>query len=299
MRPIIALQIVGLVSLGLHAVGKSSMNVRAESGADSSQATIASPQKKEPFFANGRIEAATPSGQLKLAEENEIPLRIHTQGLTRLHVTQSSYQGDLTGPESSWVLSSITGGESDVPVQFHSDGAAYIRFIPLRLGHIKFDMWGQYPDGGIVRISLVLSVELPSRSPKRIIVGDEIGTPPGAVPVMFAFLNPKRRRNERHWVRIRAEYDGVTDLVPIDGKFAAFKIRKSSRPSVIEFDSSTGAFRPLNLGEVVIETTFGGWRALTCIDVEDRFNFDVIRPDGCKTLLSPGEKLATPMPALQ
>jgi pimeloyl-ACP methyl ester carboxylesterase len=264
---------------------------QSESRAALSQASSASPQRKDAFFTTGRIEAVAPIGNLKLAEENEIPLRIHTQGLTHLSISQTHYQGDLTGPESKRVHTSITAGSSDVPIEFRSDASAYVRVIPLRLGHIKIDMGGRYPDGGIVQMSLMLNVELPSRSPKRINIG-QLGLPSKPAPVAFAFLNPKGRS---YALRISAEYDGVAAEIPIDAHSAAFKVRMANGASVIQFDKSTGFFKPLNVGEALIETTFGGWKELTCIDVEDRFDFDLTRPGDCKSLLLPGEKLGTPV----
>jgi hypothetical protein len=246
---------------------------------------------KLPFVANGRVEITGLPDVVKLGEANEIDLRIQGEGLTKVESSQTLYDHEVTISNGSDILVPIRSSFLELPILYHSDGSAYINLVPLRLGRVRLDLTGRFQDGGLIRKSVMLRVGLPSSAPKGLVVGG-ISDPGKNASIVTAYLSPEGLKAS---LAVSAIYGSVSENLPIDAKFVKFKVRTVGNEPVIELDESTGYFKPVQVGEALVEITFGGWTNLTCVQVKDRYDPGLTGPpQSCKSLLRPGESLAKP-----
>jgi hypothetical protein len=235
------------------------------------------------FLAEGRVEVLAPAQPLKLAEENEIALRIHAPGLTRVSIEQA----DITYvPRDRAVFDN--SAYALLPVLHRDDGSTYIKVTPRFLGQLILRLKAFFPDGGLTKTESIFTVEPPERAPTKLVVG--LNGSMRNLRKMWVYLKPD---TDKYALTVGAFYEGVKDQVPIDASYVSFKIRTKEEASIIELDKY-GSIKPLQLGEAVVETTFGGWTNLTCVLVENEYHPQVGPTSNCQALLLPGEKLATP-----
>jgi hypothetical protein len=245
------------------------------------------PTKTHIFLANDRIAIVAPSTYFKLAEENELSFGIQGPGLVEVETDQAQYSTDdlqtrklpPTRPE---------GGYAILPILYHSDGSPYIKVVPRRLGKIVLELRASFSDGGFTKTDVTVDVVPPPRSPQKLFVSEDGFTGYG---VIYTYLKPE---SDRHWLAVSAAYGGVKEPVLIYPSFATFKIRTANDASVISLDAATGSITPLQPGEALVKTTFGRKTALTCVVVtEENDPNHTGPPQTCKSLLLPGESLAT------
>jgi hypothetical protein len=241
------------------------------------------------FQANDRVEILAPEHNLKLAEENEIPIRIHFPGLVKIDSQQLLYApSDMKTRLLPYLPE---GGFAVLPILYHADGSAYVKVIPRRLGQIVFEIWANFPDGGYVKTETVLTVGLPDRLPQKLIIG-QLGVPNANTPQMTVYLKPETARRA---LTTGVVYENLKEQIQIDPAFVSFEVRTANDASIIELDKSTGSIKPLQVGEALVQTTFGGWTNLTCVVVEEQFDPNMGATQNCKSLLLPGEKLGAPI----
>lgn len=238
------------------------------------------PTPHKGFNASDRIEVVPPNQPVALAEEVEIPLRIHTRGLTCLDSQQHERRfGSWSNEESQ--------------IRYHSDGSAYVTIVPLRLGQVELHLVGMYPDYGIVLKQITLDVQ-PTR-PAWLTVGSIMPTTErGITPttVVLALAPKPGEYGSYAPLAVFAKYDGVPEWIEINPPFVTFRIINwDGKAPPIHLDSERQWITPLSLGQALLETTYGGRRVLTCVDVEEKLTpgrsyFE----KNCKQLLAPGEK---------
>lgn len=262
------------------AIRKSSNGSAVQAGAHTAQAAA-----KTSFFAKGRIEIDRPSEPLKLGQKNEIPLRIRVPGITQLNSEQTGYHHQDADQDGPLVTERIDESIAELPILYHPDGSAYVELVPLRLGQVELDLRGRYPDGGLVKQSVMLDVELPSTPPQGIVVG-RLGVVGKNHTIHEVLLNPTGGRGTLH---VGAKYDDVHGYLPIDPQFVSFEVRNGENAPAIDFDKTTGSFGTLHVGDALVVSTFGGWTNYTCVVVMDKFDPQGRNRPPCASLLSPDE----------
>jgi hypothetical protein len=101
------------------------------------------------------------------------------------------------------------------------------------------------------------------------------------------FLKPETRT---YALTVGAFYGNEKEQIQIDPAFASFQVRTANNAPIIALDKSTGSIKPLQLGEALVETSFGGWTNLTCVVVKNDFDPNERNSPNCKSLFHPGEK---------
>jgi hypothetical protein len=241
------------------------------------------------FRAEGRVEVEAPSQSFRLAEEGEVSLRIHAPGLATVESQQLIYvPKDM---ETRLVPTLPKGGFAVLPIFYHGDGSAYVKVIPRHLGKVVLKLRAYFPDGGYTNTETTITVGPPARSPEKLIVG-QLGIPATNIREMRLYLQGGLSKDA---LTIGARYDNLKEQIQIDPTLASFVVRTANNASIIDLDRSTGRIKPLQPGEALVETTFGGWSNLTCVLVENKpAPSEGATPD-CKSLLLDGERLATPV----
>jgi hypothetical protein len=233
--------------------------------------------------ANDRLDVLTSDDPLVLAEPNEISLRLHDPSLTNLVVTQVQYLGkDGHSPDF------VSGSRQSLQILHHEDGSSYIAIVPMRLGKVELDLMGRFPDGGIVYKKLMVRVVPTQKLPVRLMVG-HIGTPGMNSPRVLESMTGERVQEA---LNLYAVYEGLTEPLMIDPAFATFTTRTNEKVNPIHLDHITGSLTPLNVGQALVETSFGGRTNLTCVVVKQALDPNrSYLESNCRQLLSSGEKL--------
>jgi len=235
---------------------------------------------------NDLVDVLAPTGKLKLAEENEISLRIHEKGLVRV----STWQNQIDG-RNEVVPENLRGSEMAAPIIYKPDGSAAIRVTPLRLGKLQLSVSGIFPDGAVFRRAVTIEVGVPSILPRSLLVYQG-GNPFGQAMIrLYLHEQPGRA-----WMQVRAFYDTVKDPIIIDPTALLFNIRTNDTTPALRLDEATGLLTPLHVGHALIESGFGQHMALTCIVVEEKFDLGSANHDQsrCEELLHSGEQLTLP-----
>jgi hypothetical protein len=118
------------------------------------------------FLAEGRVEVLALAQPLKLAEENEISLRIHAPGLARVSIEQANItyvpRDRAVFDNSAYAL---------LPVLHRDEGSTYIKVTPRFLGQLILRLKAFFPDGGFTKTDTIFTVEPPERVPTNLFVG--------------------------------------------------------------------------------------------------------------------------------
>jgi hypothetical protein len=228
----------------------------------------------KPFGADFRVDVIAPSKPVFLAEENEIELQVHAPGLSSVWIEQKRELSEETFYEMN-----IAGGSKELPILHHADGSAYINVIPMRLGKLEIRFLGSFKDGGVFSKSVILDVQPPERSPKKLLLEDMNLN--SGMRILLMDRNPGSQ-----WLTIHAIYDKVKEPIRIDPQAVTFNIR--SNDATPPFDlSQTGIFTPHRVGHALVEATYGGLTSLVCVVVQPAMNVE--NHDNCKELYQPGE----------
>ena len=240
------------------------------------------------FIANDRVDLQAPSQSVTLAEPLEIPVIAHKAGLVSLYVSQVQYRGiNQKAPDY------VRGSQKILQIHYRPDGSGYITVIPMRLGKVVLHLTGRYSDSGIVDKRIVLDVQQTQGKPSKLIVGDLDTSGASATRSLLSVTAKQGETWSYDYLSLSATYDGIGKAIDIDPSFAVFRIINwSGSTDPIQVDDQTGKLTPVSPGQALVETSFGGLRYLTCVDVERTVlpNRSYYR-NNCKALLSPGEKL--------
>ena len=233
------------------------------------------------FDASSRV--TTPGDKIHgvLGEKTRIPVEIKAPGITGIAARQIDLRnGDIRLPVP------IDGSAVTCQIERDLAGASYVEIVPLRLGTIMVELSGRFSDGGFFVKRVWLEVGVPIRHAKDIDVG------PKRIDVGRISLYMKDQPG-RVYLTVDATYQGIPTVLSIAPRFAEFRVRSSDPTPAVEVDQKTGLLTPEHPGHAIVETSFGGLRALTCVVVHGAFSLNGADSDQsrCQELLSPGEQL--------
>jgi hypothetical protein len=228
--------------------------------------------------ASDQVEAVL-DHPLTLAEPAQIPLRIHSAGLSIVQVAQVQYLD-----KSSRTPDFVDGGrETSVPILNSADGTPYITITPLRLGKLYLDLSGGFPGRRIVFKQIELDVVPGQKRPEKMSVGEN------------GRDNFRTRLSmtdgwEPLWIYVT--YEGIPVPIKIDASYVSFRVVSGDQGDPIRLDHTTGRLTPLHPGQALVQTSFGGLTNWTCVNVGPVNPQQVSRATwDCQQLLPPGQKL--------
>ncbi len=167
------------------------------------------------FPAYDRLEILSPERPLKLAEENEISLRIHGTGLTTLGTVQTQFSRE--NPE---MPDFVYGSQQSAQILRHPDGSQYINIVPMRLGKLQLTLDGLFPDGGAVLKNIMVDVES-SQSGRQVDSLDNLAALSETLTHNCCWVD------RHHWnpkaLNVYAKYEKLGTSVLIDPSFAHFQ----------------------------------------------------------------------------
>jgi hypothetical protein len=233
-------------------------------------------QSPQPHVVVGRVQIPAINHPLKLAEPNQISIQLAGESVTAVTAKWTYYVGDIPHPAAR--------EDSILPVKYDSSGGAFVNATPLKLGKAQLTLLIAFADGGFERKKIDVRVVQPERQPERLVITSEGGDYRRDTPVLYLDLSEADRTAH---VFPAVIYKNVTHPIRLNASDVTFRLINSI--GAAEIDSSTGIVTARNVGQALLETSFGGVSVLTCIDV---MNNVLMGPRSrCKELLPPGRKL--------
>lgn len=241
----------------------------------------------------GRVQIPTVTEPMKLAEPNPISLQSNGEKVTSVVASWAYYNS------SGFIERPFNENDDILPVSDDSSGSASVSVTPRRLGKVQLMLFISFADGGVERKTIDLQVGRSSRQPEKIVITPRGGDPTRDTPVLYLDLS-ETNRTERLFPA--AIYKNVKNPVRLTASDVTFKVINGG---AAEIDPSTGIVTALNLGQALLETSFGGVSTLTCIDVMENVGGGL--RSRCEDLLPPGRALPpsgmeldpTPPPAIK
>jgi hypothetical protein len=224
----------------------------------------------------GRVQIPAITHALKLAEPNQISIQTSGQRITSVLAGWVYYVGNIPIPSR----------EDDIvlPVSSDSNGSASINVTPLKPGKVQLILFISFEDGGVERKTIHLQVSQSKQQPEKLVIvlgGDHRRD----TPVLYMDLSEAYRTTQ---LGLAAFYKNVTSPVLLNASDVTFKLINSSGAAA-EIDPSTGIVTARQVGQALLETSFGGVSTLTCIDVMS--DVRVGPRSRCEELLPPGRSL--------
>jgi hypothetical protein len=233
-------------------------------------------QSTKEHMVSGRVQIPAITHALKLAEPNQISIQTSGQRITSVLAGWVHYVGN----------SPVPSREDDVvlPVSYDSNGSASINVTPLKLGKVQLILFISFEDGGVERKTIDLQVSQSKQQPEKLVIvlgGDHRRD----TPVLYMDLSEAYRTTQ---LGLAAFYKNVTSPVLLNASDVTFKLINSPGAAA-EIDPSTGIVTARQVGQALLETSFGGVSTLTCIDVMS--DVRVGPRSRCEELLPPGRSL--------
>jgi hypothetical protein len=230
-----------------------------------------------PFIANDRVQLLPIDHSLKVAEPNEIPLRVSNPNVKSVVVNWGVYKRGILRPESAWepkspeysLLPSVTG-------------ASFIHFTPTEIGKLNISILVFFQDGGFARKDEDVEAVLPDRSPEKLIFPKNTRSTWNA-NWMYAIVD------HAVWLDTVVYYPGFDQPIHLPATDIVFHVLNEPGREPLQLDSSTGTIKPVAAGRALVQADFAGLTTFVCVRV---FASNPGGPwDDCHDLLPPGESL--------
>lgn len=241
--------------------------------------TAWSQSTQERHMVIGRVQIPAIAHPMKLAEPNQISIQTSGQRVTSVIAHWAFYY------PGSLVASPMYEGDDIPPVSYDSNGGAYVRVTPLKLGKLQLTLFVSFEDGGTERKTIDLQVGPSERPPERLVITPGGGDNRRNHPVISLDLSDAHRKID---IFPAAIYKNVIPPVRLKASDVTFKLINSPGAAA-EIDPSTGIVTAQHVGQALLETSFAGVSTLTCIDVMN--DVRVGRGSRCEELLPPGRRL--------
>jgi len=260
------LGVLAYSSIALLGIAWSMSDAPAQTPASSAPA-VEQARLPDLMHVHGRLSIETPTHPLQFGEENALTISLKGPPPTHLFTVQREASGN-------YISTRIEGGDKEVSVEHRPDGSAYVNVVPQRPGTIEFGLSATFADGGWENDSVTLPV-IAAKPPQKLEIG--AGT---MFHSTLAMDLSERRRNERIW--ITADYPEIKKPLTILLKDAQFNVRMAKGDPPIRFNPATGEIDALRLGQALIETTYRGTTAETCVVVAENADFGGLNCDALK-----------------
>jgi len=233
----------------------------------------------QPFMANDRLQLLPIDHGLKVAQPNEIPLRISDPNVKSIIVNWGIYRPGWTRPEYAQEQKS-----PEYSLLPGANGASIIHFTPSVIGKLSIGILVFFQDGGFARKDEDVETVLPDRPPEKLIF-QESGQP-------WSIWNNNLTVaivDHTVWLDMVAFYPGFDGRIHLPARDISFQVLNDPGREPLQLDSATGIIKPLAAGRALVQADFAGLTTFTCIRV---FSSGVGGPrDDCHDLLPPGKSL--------
>jgi hypothetical protein len=230
-----------------------------------------------PFMANDRLQLLPIDHSLKVAEPNEIPLRIGNPNVKSIIIDWRIYgRSGWTSPE--YANEARSAEYSLLP------GTSIVRFTPSAIGKLSISITVSFLDGGVARKDEDVETVLPDRPPEGLIF-QESGRP-------WSKWNKNQTVaivDHTAWLDMVAFYPGFDGRIHLPDTDIAFQVLNYPGRVPFQLDPATGIIKPVAAGRALVQADFAGLTTFTCVIV---FSSGPGGPhQDCNDLLPPGKSM--------
>jgi hypothetical protein len=227
-----------------------------------------------PFAANDRLQLLPIDHSLKVAEPNEIPLRITNPNVKSIIIDWGIYRPGWTSPE--YAQEAKNAEYSLLP------GTSIVHFTPSVIGKLKIIITVFFLDGGFARKDEDVETVLPDRPPEKLIFQKNTGSTWNK-NVTYAIVD------QTMWLITVVYYPGFDKPIHLPATDIAFRVLNDPGKDPLQLDSTTGIIKPVASGRALVQADFAGLSTFICIRA---FTSNPGGPwDDCHDLLPPGKSL--------
>jgi hypothetical protein len=228
-----------------------------------------------PFIANDRLQLLPIDHSLKVAEQNEIPLRISNPNVKTVVIDWGIYRPGSRSPDAQESKSA----EYDL-----LPGTSIVHFTPSVIGKLRLGILVFFQDGGFARKDEDVETVLPDRPPEKFIFQKD-GHP-------WSTWNQNRTIaivDHTVWLDMVAFYPGFDGRIHLPATDIAFHVLNYPGKEPLQLDSATGIIKPVAAGRALVQADFAGLTTFTCVIV---FSSGPGGPNqDCNDLLPPGKSM--------
>ena len=233
-----------------------------------------------PFQANDRVQLLPIDHSLRVAQPNEIPLRISNPNVKSIIVEWGIYRPGSTSPV--YPDDAKRGEYSLLP------GTSIIHFTPSVSGKLKIVIMVDFLDGGFARKDEDVEAVLPDRPPEKLIFQENGYRTTWNKNRTIAIVD------HTEWLDPVAYYQGFDKPIHLPATDIAFNVLNYPGREPLQLDSATGIIKPVAAGRALVQADFAGLTTFTCVIV---FSSGPGGPDqDCNDLLPPGKSMPPEQP---
>ena len=226
-----------------------------------------------PFIANDRLQLLPIDHSLKVAEQNEIPLRISNPNVKTVVIDWGIYRPGSRSPDAQ---ESKSAEYSLLP------GTSIVHFTPSVIGKLRLGILVFFQDGGFARKDEDVETVLPDRPPEKLIFQKDRRTTWNQNRTIATV-------DQTVWLDMVAFYPGFDGRIHLPATDIAFRVLNYPGKEPLQLDSATGIIKPLAAGRALVQADFAGLTTFTCVIV---FSSGPGGPhQDCNDLLPPGKSM--------
>lgn len=227
---------------------------------DARQSAQLSPEAKERFDADDRLEIPLEGFTATLGQVNRLPIRLQGPEPLSLSVTHQVTRRFLVPSTNRIEEQTYDHPYEAGQIVRAADGSLGINLYPLQTGRAIFHLSMEFVDGGVAKRTIEIPVQLPAHTTPHLFNALEDDGPdrpsgqvtvlhllPGAPRALFPFISFDERKLP----------------IPVPARDVSFSVQQASDP-VIRLDAATGIVTPMRLGHALIRMHFDGAQLETC-----------------------------------
>ena len=229
-----------------------------------------------PFIANDRLQLLPIDHSLKVAEPNEIPVRISNPNVKSIIVEWGIYRPGSTSP--------VYPNEAKSAEYSLLPGTSIVHFTPSVIGKLKIVIMVDFLDGKFARKEEDVETVLPDRPPEKLIFQKSNSS--------WNTWNANRMYatvGDTVWLNTVVYYPPFDKPIRLPATDIAFHVLNYPGREPLQLDSATGIIKPFAAGRALVQADFAGLTTFTCVIV---FSSGPGGPNqDCNDLLPPGKSL--------
>ncbi|MGA1984398.1 MAG: hypothetical protein ABSG84_18260 [Acidobacteriaceae bacterium] len=247
-------------------VGQNAAGVIKEmQGRQAIQTALLSPQVKDRFNADARVEIPVDGVSLPLGEPAKLSVRLTGPEVLRTVVVQELTE--YNGKEKPLTVEDVESFD-DLKIgtiERAADGSAFVRVVARRADTAEFRFSLLFADGGVASRTIEVPVTLPDGSQVRLTnaAGGDLMDADMSVSIMHLLMTAPDNVRWLYPFVLTQQSNWPIALGPGDVKMS---VQQASDP-VVRLDTATGAVAALRLGHALVRMEFAGAESETCVVV--------------------------------
>jgi hypothetical protein len=234
-----------------------------------------SPDARDRFAADDRLEIPLAGLTAKLGETTKVPIRLHGPEPLAMRI----YQLQIRNVPGRPITQTFEEGSQLSMIFREPDGRLFINVRALEVGTAEFRVTVLFADGGVATKTIQIPVSVPTDRPAHLMNVLDASESGPSVTVLHLLTTPPSNTRTMFPVVSFHENRLPIRLQPRD---VTFSLKTAGDGPVVQLDPSTGTLTAQRVGHALVTMRFAGAETTTCVVVMD----DAIQgdPSNCDEL---------------